>query len=677
MSKSSGFFYLCMNMITQRTIQEIMDAARIEDVVGDFVTLKRRGANLTGLCPFHNEKTPSFSVNPARNIFKCFGCGKGGDPITFVMEHETIGYPEALRYIAKKYNIAIEETEVSKEFLEEKQLNDSLYLVNERALKFYQDQLFETDKGKSIGLQYFKERGFREETIRKWGLGFSPENRDSLTKTLITEGYSIDLLRKLGLTSKLYEQDFFRNRVMFTIHGMTGKPIAFAGRIMQKDANAPKYINSPETDIYVKNRVLYGIFHAKKFIQQEDETILCEGYTDVISLHQAGIENVVASSGTSLTTEQIRMVKRFSPNIKIIYDGDTAGVKAALRGLDMVLEEDMNVKIVLLPNKEDPDSYVQSVGATAFKEYIKKEAKDFILFKTQLLVEEAAGDPIKKSKLIKDIVASIAKIPDPVKRQLYLRECAALMKVEEAILIGETGKLVRKSLEDKKKGFAAPSSASAAAGLAGFNEDISQPTDNQTVIEETFGEKKSSSMTGGDEFQEKDIVRILIASGGEIFDKEHNVSVAAYVISNIEDVLEQFENRMYHKIIHETIALIQKGTPLSTQHFLSHSVKEIREFAASVLSNPYDYSDNWETKFQRPLETQKAPDLNFTEDSKQALKRFKLRKIIKLCEQNQEIVRKSSDSGDMSTMMKHLKIHQKLMEMRNSLAAELKTVIFK
>ena len=667
-------------MITQRTIQQIMDAARVEDVVGDFVTLKRRGANLTGLCPFHNEKTPSFSVNPARNIFKCFGCGEGGDPITFVMKHENIGYPEALRYIAKKYNIAVEETEVSKEFLEEKQLNDALYVVNERALKFYQDQLFETDKGKSIGLQYFKERGFREDTIRKWGLGFSPEFRDSLTKTLVSEHHSIDLLRKLGLTSKQYEQDFFRNRVMFTIHGMTGKPIAFAGRIMQKDVNAPKYINSPETDIYVKNKVLYGLFHAKKAIQKEDETILVEGYTDVISLHQSGIENVVASSGTSLTTEQIRLIKRFTPNIKIIYDGDAAGVKAALRGLDMVLEEDMNVKIVLLPNKEDPDSYVQSVGATAFQEYIKKEAKDFILFKTQLLVEEAAGDPIKKAKLIKDIVASIAKIPDPVKRQLYLRECAALMRVEESILIGETGKLVRKSLEDKKKGGAAPSSASAASSddnWAGLTEDMSRPSDNHLAIEEAYSEKKISNTAGGDEFQEKDIIRILIASGGEIYDKEHNVTVAAYIISNIEDVIEHFDNRLYHKIIQETVAMVQKNTPLSTQYFLSHSVREIRDLAASLLANPYDYSDNWENKLNRPLETQKSPELNFNMDSLQAIKRFKLRKIMKLCEQNQEIVRKSSDSGDISTMMKHLKIQQRLLEMRNSLAKEMNTIVFK
>lgn len=663
-------------MITQRTIQQIMDAARIEDVVGDFVTLKRRGANFQGLCPFHNEKTPSFNVSPTRNIFKCFGCGKGGDPITFVMEHEHIGYPEALRYLAQKYNIAIEETEVSEEYIEEKQLNDALHIINERALTFFQEQLFETDKGKSIGLQYFKERGFREETIRKWGLGFAPDSRDSLTKTLTTEKYSIDLLRRLGLTSKQYEQDFFRNRVMFTIHGMTGKPIAFAGRIMQKDAHAPKYINSPETEIYVKNRVLYGLYHAKKAIQQADETILVEGYTDVISLHQAGIENVVASSGTSLTTEQIRLVKRFTSNIKIIYDGDAAGVKAALRGLDMVLEEDMNVKIVLLPNKEDPDSYVRSVGAAAFQAFIQSEAKDFILFKTQLLVEEAANDPVKKAKLIKDIVASIAKMPDPVKRQLYLRECAALMRVEEGILIGETGKLVRKGLEDKRKGMSASAAGSSESGFAGVADEMAQPTDNQNVIEEAYIEKKIIS-TGSDEHQEKDIIRILIESGGQVYDHQHNITVAAFVISNIEDVLEHFENRLYQKIISEIHSLVQKGTPLSSTYFLNHPIKEIQELSSSLLMTPYDYSSNWLEKLHRPLETQKDPEINFHRDSEQALKRFKLRKIMKLCDQNQDIIRKSSDTGDMSTLMKHLKIQQKLIEMRNNLAAELKTVILK
>ncbi|NJN35418.1 MAG: toprim domain-containing protein [Saprospiraceae bacterium] len=510
-------------------------------------------------------------------------------------------------------------------------------------------------------------------------MGYASENRDLLTKTLTMEGHSIDLLRQLGLTSKQYEQDFFRNRVMFTIHSLTGKPIAFAGRIMDKTANAPKYINSPETDIYVKSRTLYGLFQARKTIQQADECILCEGYTDVISLHQAGIENVVASSGTSLTTEQIRQIKRFTPNIKIIYDGDAAGVKAALRGLDMVLEEDMNVKIVLLPDKEDPDSYVQRVGATAFQAFIKKEGQDFILFKTRLLLDDAQGDPVKKTKLIKDIVSSVAKIPDPIKRQLYLRECAALMRVEESILIGETGKIVKKSLEDKKKGgSAAPSvfSRSESADDVPFpTEEYGQPTDSQLITDEPFLEKKHSAV--GDEFQEKDIARILIYSGGELYNKEQKVTVAAFILSNIADVMNQFDSRFYQTIIYETLAQVQSRTPLSTTFFLNHSNKEIRDFAATVLTANYDYSPNWEEKLGRKLETQEMPDLNFTKDSELSLKRFKLRKIIKLCDENQIRIKKASDSGDAADLMKHLKVQQHLLTMRNALARELNTVILK
>ena len=655
-------------MISQKSVQEILDVVRIEDIVSDFVTLKRKGANLGGLCPFHNEKTPSFNVSPARNIYKCFGCGEGGDAVSFLMKHETISYPESLRYIAKKYNIRIEETEVSQEFVVEKQLADALYIVNERALTFFQYQLFETDKGKSIGLNYFKQRGFREETIKKWGLGFAPEGNDTLTKQLNTEGYNIELLRKLGLTTT-YDRDFFRARVMFTIHGLTGKPIAFAGRIMQKDVNAPKYINSPETDIYLKSRVLYGMFHARKAIQKADECILCEGYTDVISLHQSGIENVVASSGTSLTVEQIRQIKRFTPNIKILYDGDSAGIKAAIRGLDMVLEEDMNVKIVLLPEKEDPDSYVQRVGATAFQTYLDTESKDFILIKTQLLVKEAADDPIKKSKLIKDIVGSIAKIPDPVKRQLYIRECANLMRVDEAIVVGEVGKIVRKIVEDKHhKGSVAP--------RASIPDEVGQPTDNQQVTENKFIEYKPIAASNAD-FQERDIARILIASGGEIYDKETNTTVAQFVLSNIEDVVLDFDNKLYQRIAQEAVHLLEKNTPLSIQHFLTHENKEIRDLAATVLSSPYEYSENWEAKFNRPLETQKLPELNFTMDSEQALKRFKLKKLIRLCETNQGMIKKLSEEGNIDTMMKHLKIQQRLLEMRTALAVEFKTVILK
>ena len=656
-------------MITQKTVQEILSVVRIEDIVGDFVTLKRKGANMGGLCPFHNEKTPSFNVNPVRNIFKCFGCGEGGDAVSFLMKHENISYPESLRYIAKKYNIAVEETEVSKEVIQEKQLADALFIINERALKFYQEQLFETDKGKSIGLQYFKQRGFREETIRKWGLGFAPEYRDALTKTLVGEGYSIENLRKVGLTSS-YDNDFFRGRVMFAIQGLAGKPIAFAGRIMQSDAKAPKYINSPETEIYFKSKVLYGLYHARKAIQQKDECILCEGYTDVISLHQAGIENVVASSGTSLTTEQIRLIKRFTPNIKILYDGDAAGIKAAVRGLDMVLEEDMNVKIVLLPNKEDPDSYVQRIGATAFQEYIDKEAKDFIFFKTQTLLEEAAGDPIKKAKLVKDIVLSIAKIPDPVKRQLFIRECAALMRVEEAILIGETGKLIRKSMDEKKVGRAAPPPS--------VSDEVGQPTDNYKAIEETFGEKKPENLTSGEgDYQERDLARVIVLHGGEILYAEHNIAVSEYVLLDIEELLNNIDDRLSKKILLDAFEIVKKKEKITQNYFLQHSNKDIRDFATTVLSSPFTYSENWENKFNRPLETQKMPDFNFEKDTIYALRRFKLTQIDKFIKVVHGELGKSEKEGNRDQSTKWMKIYMKYKSMHSQLTKELGTVILK
>ena len=360
-------------MITQKTIQEILDTVKVEDVVQEFVNLKRRGVNMIGLCPFHNEKTPSFTVSPGKNIYKCFGCGQGGDSVKFLMEHEQLSYPEALRYLANKYGIEIEETETTQEHREEQQLLDSLYLVNQYARDFYQDQLFNTDFGKSVGLNYFKERGFREETIKKFGLGFAPDKKDAFTLQATQDGYKTEVLKKLGLTTS-YGKDFFQNRVLFTIHNLTGKVIGFGGRILVKNKKAPKYINSPETEIYNKSKVLYGAYFAKRAIRKKDECILVEGYTDVLSLHQAGIENVVASSGTSLTIDQIRLIKRYTPNIKILYDGDAAGIKAALRGLDLVLEQDLNVKVVLLPEGEDPDSYLQKVGSAAFETFIEEKS---------------------------------------------------------------------------------------------------------------------------------------------------------------------------------------------------------------------------------------------------------------------------------------------------------------
>ena len=361
-------------MISQKSIQEVQDAAKIEEVVGDFVDLRRRGVNLAGLCPFHHEKTPSFYVSPAKNIFKCFGCARGGTPVHFIMEHENIAFPDAIRYLARKYRIELEETANDSAALQEQQVLESFYLINQYAQEFFSAQMLTTDLGKSVCLSYFKHRGFDDATIAKFGLGFAPSDRDHFTREAVAKGYNIELLRKLGLTSAL-DNDFFRNRAMFPIHNLSGKVIAFAGRIMHKDPRAPKYINSPETDIYLKSKVLYGAFFAKKAIRQLDECFLVEGYTDVISLHRHGIENVVASSGTSLTSDQVKLIKRFSSKLTILYDGDAAGIRAALRGLDMALEEDLNVRVVLLPDGEDPDSYIQKVGKERFLQFVVEHAQ--------------------------------------------------------------------------------------------------------------------------------------------------------------------------------------------------------------------------------------------------------------------------------------------------------------
>jgi DNA primase, catalytic core len=368
-------------MIPPKQVQDILEAARIEEVVGEFVTLKRRGVNLIGLCPFHGERTPSFNVNPARNIFKCFGCGKAGDSVTFLREHDNLSYPEALRWLARKYNIEIQEVERSPEQLAEMQLADSLYIVNDFALQHFQQQLFDTDEGQSVALAYFRKRGLREETIRSFGLGYAPEERDLLLRRARSTGHSLDLLQKVGLCSQDGSRDFFRGRVMFAIHNQGGKVAAFAGRTMSSEKNVPKYVNSPETEIYVKNKTLYGLYQARKAIRQQDVCLLVEGYMDVLSLHQAGIQNVVASSGTSLTEGQLQLIRRNAQNLLILYDGDPAGIKAALRGLDLALEQDLNVKICLLPDGHDPDSYVQEFGGEAFSKYVSEQAKDFIFSK--------------------------------------------------------------------------------------------------------------------------------------------------------------------------------------------------------------------------------------------------------------------------------------------------------
>lgn len=655
-------------MITQKSVQEILETAKVEEVIEDFVNLKRRGVNLIGLCPFHMEKTPSFTVSPAKNIYKCFGCGQAGSSVQFLMEHEGLTFPEALRWLAKKYGIEIEEKQRSLEFIEAQQQLDSLYLINEYAKDYFQNNLLNTNQGRSIGLSYFKERGFREETIVKFGLGYADNRKDDFTLTAVQKGYNIDLLRKLGLTNK-FDGDFFRDRVMFTVRNLSGKVVGFGGRTLQKGKKIPKYINSPETEIYNKSKILYGAYFAKKGIRKEDECILVEGYTDVLSLHQSGIENVVASSGTSLTVEQIRLIKRYTPNIKILYDGDLAGIKAALRGLDLVLEQDMNVKVVLLPEGEDPDSYLQKVGTVAFKDFINAEAKDFILFKTSLLMEEAAGDPIKKSTLIKDIVASIAKIPDPIKRSLYIRECSVQVQLEEQILVNEINKIVTKSFRKQQQKL--PDNQWVG------KEPPPRLGEDDTLTPPTALLKKKEETRGGDTFQEKDIARILVEAGGQIFDKEENVTIAEYVLGNIEDVIDDFDNKGYQKIVKESLQQLMDDKIPETSFFINHPEDEIRTLAISLITSPYEYSENWEAMHDIFLQSQKMPEDNFTLDSVQALKRFKLKKIMGMCDKNQEKIKAFTQSGDMEQLVTHMKVQQKLLSIRNDLAKELGTVVLK
>ncbi|MEZ4954239.1 MAG: DNA primase [Saprospiraceae bacterium] len=656
-------------MIPQKTVQEILETAKIEEVVDDYVSLKRRGVNMIGLCPFHNEKTPSFTVSPAKNLFKCFGCGKGGDPARFIMEHENLSFPDALKHLARKYRIEIEEVQLTPELAAEQAERESLFIVNEFAKSFYHDQLVNTDIGKSVGLSYFKSRGFREETIKKFGLGFAPNERDAFTKKATQMGYKPEYLTRLGLSKN--DRDFFWNRVMFTIHNLTGKPIAFAGRILQKDAKAPKYINSPETEIYTKNKILYGAYFAKNQIRKLDECILVEGYTDVISLHQAGIENVVASSGTSLTEGQILLIKRFTPNIKILYDGDAAGIKAALRGLDLVLEKDMNVKVVLLPDGEDPDSYLQNVGATAFNEYLEKEAKDFILFKTDLLLSEVGSDPVKRAGLVRDIVDSIARVPDPFKRAFYVKECARIMELDEEVLISETNKVVKKILQkresdrNKKQGT-----------QVHIVQDGEFPTEAPPIQQSEALVAPAKKEEAGDEFQERDIARLLVAFGGEIYDKEDQLTIAEYILGNIEEVLDDFDNAQYQLIVKECLDRVVAKEKLSPQYFIGHQDHEMSALAVDLLHSPHEYSPGWEAR-ELFLHSQKMPEENFTKDSVSALLRFKLKKIMRLCEKNQQQLKDLKGEKDVNKIMRLLKVQSKLLEMRNELANQLGTVILK
>jgi DNA primase len=659
-----------MGYIEDKTVQEIHETAKVEEVVGDFVHLKKRGINYIGLCPFHNEKTPSFTVSPAKGIYKCFGCGQAGNAVNFVMEHEQFSYPEALHYLAKKYNIHIEEKEVSAEYKEQQRKADSLYIVNEFASKHFMEQLFNTDYGRNVGLSYFKERGLREETIKRFALGFANGQQSDLVQTALKKGFTQEILKQAGLATT-YGKDFFRNRVQFPIQNLSGKVVGFGGRILTNEKKQPKYLNTPESDIYQKSRILYGIHQAKKSIVSEDLCYMVEGYMDVLALSQAGIENVVASSGTSLTVGQIRLVKRYTPNITILYDGDAAGIKAALRGLDLVLEQDMNVKVVLVPDGEDPDSYLQKIGLTAFKTYIKEHAEDFILFKTNMLLKDAKDDPIARAELLKDIVATIAKIPDALKRAVYVRECSNLLKVDEQILHVEINKRIASALKKARK------DAQKETTTSGYGDDLPPPPediDGSMPVDNTQGHQAASTASGH-EFLERDIARILIQFADKEFSEGE--SVAEFILMGMGDLIDEFDSELYAEVVEICLDRLEKDQALNSDFFIQYKDQRISKLAIDVIATPYEYSEGWE-ELNVFLTSQEFPEENHVKDAKSGILRFKLRKTERIMEKNQEeIKRLQKEQGSAEDLIMHLKVHNKLIEMRKELANQLNTVVLR
>jgi DNA primase len=602
-------------LITPDTISNILSAARIEEVVADFVSLKRRGTNYIGLCPFHNEKTPSFTVSPAKGIFKCFGCGKAGNTVNFLMEHEHFTYPEALRFLAKRYHIEIAEEAQTPEKIQEQNEKETLFLINQFAKKYFEHTLFETEDGKAIGLTYLQERGFRDETIRKFQLGYSKAGWDDFSSHAVSEGYKPEYLVKTGLSIQKEDRliDRFHGRVMFPIHSASGRIIGFGGRILTADKQTAKYLNSPESDIYNKSKSLYGLFFARNAVVTKDNCYLVEGYTDVISLHQAGIENVVASSGTSLTTDQIKLIQRYTPNITILYDGDPAGIKASLRGIDMILEQGMNVRIVLFPENEDPDSFARSHRAAEVEEFIAKNAVNFILFKTRLLLSETAGDPIKKAALVKEIVSTIAIIPDGIARTFFTRECSSLLAVPEQTLVNEMNKILRRKFTKK------------------LQEEGQQPYIDPEETE--LAEPQFKFDFDSPEFQEKELIRLLLQFGSEsIILKQKNidgqeeeipVKVTDLIIQDLLRDEIQFETPVCRQIFEEMAELQQKGVIPDKDYFLHHPDPILATLAIDLIILPYELSHYWEKNqiYVQP-ESERLTDSVFP-----ALYNFKAKKV--------------------------------------------------
>jgi DNA primase len=659
-------------MIPEETVQQIREEARIEEVVGDFVNLKRTGRNYKGLCPFHHEKTPSFTVTPALNIFKCFGCQKGGDSVQFLMEHEKMTFVEALKYLAKKYNIEIQEEELSEEEQENRQRTESLYILNAFVAEFYANQLHHSNTGKSIALSYLKQRGFLEKTIQKFELGYAPPNGTELIQALKNKGYNEEFAKDLGLINS-YENDFFKDRVIFPIHHYSGKVAAFAGRTMKSGKKIPKYINSPESEIYEKRKTLYGLHQSRTAIRRENQCILVEGYTDVMALHQAGIEHVVASSGTALTADQARLIRRFADEVLVLYDGDAAGISAAIRGLRILLSEGLSVKVATLPEGADPDSYVQEQGKQAMLDFLEKEKKDFILFQVESILEEGSRDPIARAKGIKSLMTTLAHLEDPLMRDSYLQFCAQKLGTKEEVLMQE----LSNSLQQKEKEREREQRSRAR------RETNVSDMKGETITEV---EQKQRSRETIEDIRERDIVRVLIQHGHKTLatpeeesegdeGAEDSITVAENVIYELDEMDLGLAHPLYKQVYDIVRTAVDQGETLSPKFFTSHSDGDIQKFAIDLLTDPYIYSDNWEEKLQAPLRTQKMPEENFEKDMIQAVSHFKQKVLEYQMGIVKEKLSESIENRDDQATDKYIKIQQHLIEIRKNLANSLGRVV--
>lgn len=642
-------------MITSNTIQQITNRIDIIDVVGEFVKLKKRGTNFIGNCPFHNEKSPSFTVSPAKEIYKCFGCGKSGNTITFLMEHEKYSYVESLRWLAARYNIEIEETESSPAQKLAQQVADSLYAINNFAMDFFAKQYWETEAGESIAQSYMQHRGFLKPIVEKFKIGYNPSDKDSLAKALIQNQFNPELFAKTGLVVERNGewQDNYRDRIIFPIHNTTGKIIGFGARQIAKNDKSPKYINSPENDIYVKSKILYGSYFARTAIDKQNECLLVEGYTDVVSLHQAGIENVVASGGTSLTIDQLRLIKKYTQNLTIIYDGDAAGVKAALRGLDMALEEGLNVQLVLIPDKEDPDSYVNKVGPDAFREFVQSDKKDFVLFQLEVQLKEVGGDLNKKNSLVNQIAETLSKINKPedfTKLQEYVRKCASLLRIDETGLTQLVNKFKRDKIvkEEKKMSY-----DEAAILMPSFPQGQEQQEDTDLFTDKDLA-------------HEKNLVKLIIDYGNEL--TKENKLVAQWIFDEIESFPLENEDMVY--LVEAYKKWFYDGKLPNGKTLQYHEDERVQKWVVSLFEPDHELSTRWNEKLGKPEREEVKDIINEIEIG---LMYFKLRKVKKMISQNQMDLETAAEKEQIQL----LQIHKYLKEVERALTQGIGTVIMK